>query len=30
MKEVLILSDGRPGHFNQTLGIAEQLEDVEI
>ncbi|MFA6753475.1 MAG: ELM1/GtrOC1 family putative glycosyltransferase [Bacilli bacterium] len=30
MKKVVILSDGRPGHFNQTLGIAEQLEEVEI
>lgn len=30
MKKVVILSDGRPGHFNQTLGIAEQLEEVKI
>lgn len=30
MKTVTILSDGRPGHFNQTLGIAERLKQVEV
>lgn len=33
MKRVLILSDGRPGHFNQSLAIAEamkKLDEVEV
>jgi len=33
MKRVLILSDGRPGHFNQSLAVAEaikKLDAVEI
>ncbi len=33
MTSVLILSDGRPGHFNQSLAVAEamkQLGDIEV
>ena len=33
MKRVLILSDCRPGHFNQSLAVAEamkQLDEVEV
>jgi mitochondrial fission protein ELM1 len=27
---ILILSDGKPGHFNQSLGIADRLIDMQI
>jgi len=27
---MLILSDGKPGHFNQSLGIADRLKDIDI
>lgn len=27
---MLIISDGKPGHFNQSLGIADRLDDVNI
>jgi mitochondrial fission protein ELM1 len=33
MKKVLIVSDSRPGHFNQSLAVAEaikKIEDVEV
>jgi mitochondrial fission protein ELM1 len=33
MKKVLILSDGRPGHFNQSLAVAEAIkenDEVEV
>ncbi|MCK8827534.1 mitochondrial fission ELM1 family protein [Natroniella acetigena] len=30
LKKVVVLSDGKPGHLNQSLGIAEQLESTEI
>jgi KDO2-lipid IV(A) lauroyltransferase len=29
-KRLLILSDGKPGHYNQSLGIARRLEDVHV
>jgi len=29
MKKVLILSDGRPGHFNQTLAVAEAIKKID-
>jgi mitochondrial fission protein ELM1 len=33
MKKLLIISDGRPGHFNQSLAVADaikRIEDVEV
>jgi len=33
MKRILVLSDGRPGHYNQSLAVAEALsqrEDAEV
>ena len=29
MKKVLILSDGRPGHFNQSLAVAEAMKKLD-
>ena len=29
MKRVLILSDGRPGHFNQSLAVADAIRELE-
>ena len=29
-RKILILSDGKPGHFNQSLGIADRLPDMSI
>ncbi|HEY9190988.1 MAG TPA: ELM1/GtrOC1 family putative glycosyltransferase [Sulfurovum sp.] len=29
MKKVLILSDGRPGHFNQSLAVAEAIKGMD-
>ena len=29
MKKVLILSDGRPGHFNQSLAVAEAIKEID-
>ena len=28
-KKIVILSDGKPGHYNQSLGIMDQLSDDE-
>ena len=28
-KQIVILSDGKPGHYNQSLGIMDQLSDDE-
>ena len=30
MKRVLILSDGRPGHFNQSLAVAEAMKKLDV
>ncbi|GIU00853.1 hypothetical protein TSL6_13590 [Sulfurovum sp. TSL6] len=30
MKKVLILSDGRPGHFNQSLAVAEAMKKLDV
>ncbi|GEM_PF-1140648 len=29
-KQLLVLSDGKPGHFNQSLGVAEKVPGVEV
>lgn len=29
-KHLLVLSDGKPGHFNQSLGIAEKVPGIEV
>lgn len=29
MKKILILSDGRPGHFNQSLAVAEAIKGMD-
>jgi mitochondrial fission protein ELM1 len=29
MKQVVVLSDGRPGHYNQSLAVAEALKEIE-
>ncbi len=29
-KHLLVLSDGKPGHFNQSLGVAEKVPGVEV
>ena len=28
--KILIISDGRPGHYNQSLGIVSQMKDVDF
>ncbi|MCK8816320.1 mitochondrial fission ELM1 family protein [Natroniella sulfidigena] len=30
LKKAVVLSDGKPGHLNQSLGIAEQLKNTEV
>jgi len=29
MKRILVLSDGRPGHYNQSLAVADAVEEIE-
>ncbi len=29
LKRVLVLSDGKPGHYNQSFGIAKALDEIE-
>ena len=29
MKQILVLSDGRAGHFNQSLAVAEAIKEIE-